>query len=174
MAAPSPVGLRYSITQISLVVRDLDATMEQYHQAFGWGPWRVFEADGVAIQHDAELHGAPADFKMRWAECFVGDDMNFELIESTAPGNPWHDIVEQHGEGFASIAVMFKTREESELVKAQFADAGIGITARARIGDHIEWYYLDTEPAFKIVIESGSGHAIDFVRPAYVYPSDHQ
>jgi len=166
----SPTGLDYGITQISLVVRDLDATMEQYHAAFGWGPWRVFEADGVTIQHDAEIDGVGSEFSMRWAECFVGDDMNFELIQSLAPGNPWHDIIEQRGEGFASIAVMFKTVEESERVKAQFEKMGIGVTARARIGDHIEWYYLDTEPRFKIQIESGSGHAIDFVQPAYVFP----
>ena len=30
-----------------------------------------------------------------------------------------------------------------------------------RIGDTIEFYYLDTEPMLKFVLESGSGHAID-------------
>ena len=41
---------------------------------------------------------------------------------------------------------------------------------KADIGDHIEYYYLDTEERFGCLIESGSGHAIDFVRPAQVYP----
>jgi hypothetical protein len=65
---------------------------------------------------------------------------------------------------------MFKTQQEAERVKRQFGEAGIGLTASGRIGDHIEWYYLDTEPALKCVIESGSGHAIDFVQPASVFP----
>jgi hypothetical protein len=52
----------------------------------------------------------------------------------------------------------------------QFAAMGRGITARAGIGEHIEWYYLDTEPAFKCVIESGSGHALDFMKPDGIYP----
>jgi methylmalonyl-CoA/ethylmalonyl-CoA epimerase len=65
---------------------------------------------------------------------------------------------------------MFKLREESQQVKDQFAALGLGITAKAGIGDHIEWYYLDTEPSFKCVIESGSGHAIDFMEPIAVYP----
>ena len=56
---------------------------------------------------------------------------------------------------------MFKTNEESEAIKQEFGQAGMGVTASGRIGDHIEWYYLDTEPGFKCVIESGSGHAID-------------
>ena len=38
-----------------------------------------------------------------------------------------------------------------------------------RIGDTIEFYYLDTAPTLKFVLESGSGHAID-IKPTYVYP----
>jgi len=45
-------------------------------------------------------------------------------------------------------------------------------TAISWIGNHIEWYYLDTEPRFKCIIEPGSGHAFDFIKPAAVYPSD--
>src|SRR5215207_8806202 len=36
-------GLRYPITQVSLAVRDLDKTMAEYHRAFGWVPWQVFD-----------------------------------------------------------------------------------------------------------------------------------
>jgi hypothetical protein len=32
-----------------------------------------------------------------------------------------------------------------------------------------EFYYLDTEPLLKVIIESGSGHAVDLI-PAYTYP----
>jgi hypothetical protein len=38
-----------------------------------------------------------------------------------------------------------------------------------RIGETIEFYYLDTEPMLKVIIESGSGHAVDLT-PAYTYP----
>jgi methylmalonyl-CoA/ethylmalonyl-CoA epimerase len=79
-------------------------------------------------------------------------------------------MLDQKGEGIGSIAVMFKTREDSERVIDQFAADGRKITAIGRIGDHIEWYYLDTEPGFKCVIESGSGHALDFMEPAAIYP----
>ena len=118
------------------------------------------------------LDGRPVDyFNIRWAETQVGD-LNFELIEPRGGDNPWQRMLDAKGEGIGSIAVMFKTREESERVIEQFRSMDVGITAVGRIGDHIEWYYLDTEPGFKCIIESGSGHALDFMQPAAVYPSD--
>ncbi len=167
---PSPEsGITYPITQVSLTVADLETRMANYHKAFGWGPWRVFESDGKRIMHHCEWQGRPAEFKVRWAETMVGD-LNFELIQPLGPGNPWQEILDTTGEGISSIAVMFETREESERVKAQFARDGIGITTVGHIGDDIEWYFLDTEVPFKCVIESGSGHAHDFMEPTATYP----
>jgi methylmalonyl-CoA/ethylmalonyl-CoA epimerase len=167
-----PAELDYEISQISVVVRDLESRVAAYHEAFGWGPWKIFEADGESVMHHCELDGKPCDFfRVRWAETKVGD-LNFELLEPTGGDNPWQRILDEKGEGIGSIAVMFKTEAESEMVKKQFGDLGIGITAAARIGDHIEWYYLDTEPGFKCLIESGSGHALDFMPPAAVYPDE--
>ena len=165
-----PEGLDYEITQISVVVKDLDSRMKAYHEAFGWGPWKIYESDGGVIMHDCEMDGKPVDyFDVRWAETQVGD-MNFELIQPRGGDNPWQRILDEKGEGIGSIAVMFKTREESEKVIEAFSKMDIAITAVGRIGDHIEWYYLDTEPGFKCIIESGSGHALDFMEPAAVYP----
>jgi methylmalonyl-CoA/ethylmalonyl-CoA epimerase len=157
------------ITQISVVVRDLDAKMRAYHEAFGWGPWRIFESDGETIMHDCRMDGKPCDFfNVRWAETQVGDT-NFELIEPIAGDNPWQRMLDAHGEGIGSIAVMFKTEQESEAIKHEFEEQGIAVTAAARIGDHIEWYYLDTEPGFKCIIESGTGHALDFMEPTATF-----
>lgn len=165
-----PEGLDYEITQVSLVVKDLDSRMQAYHEAFGWGPWKIYESDGEVIMHDCEMDGKPVDyFDVRWAETQVGD-LNFELIQPRGGDSPWQRILDEKGEGIGSIAVMFKTREESEKVIQAFADMDLGLTAVGRIGDHIEWYYLDTEPGFKCIIESGSGHALDFMEPAAVYP----
>jgi methylmalonyl-CoA/ethylmalonyl-CoA epimerase len=167
---PSPMsGLTYPITQVSVVVRDLDAKLRAYHEAFGWAPWRVFGAGRTGIHH-CEMDGkAVPDFQLRWAEVMVGD-INFELIQPLGGPSPWQRMLETKGEGIGSIAVMFRTTEESERVKAQFAELGIGISARGHIGDRIEWYYLDTEPAFKCLIESGNGHALDDMKPDSVYP----
>ena len=158
------------LTQVAVVVRDLDTKMRLYHKAFGWGPWKLFQADGDSIMHGCTMDGAACEFfQMRWAEVQVGEII-FELVEPLGGDNPWQRMLDAHGEGIGSIAVMYKTVHESEAVKKEFRDAGLGITSSGRIGDHIEWYYLDTEPAFKCVIESGSGHAIEFMEADSVYP----
>jgi predicted enzyme related to lactoylglutathione lyase len=167
---PSPIsGITYPITQISVTVRDLEAKMRAYHEAFGWGPWKIFEADGKTVMHHCEWKGKSAEFRVCWAETMVGD-MNFELIEPLGSGSPWQEFLDTKGEGISSIAVMFNTPEESERVKEQFAGEGIGVTAVGRIGDEIAWYFLDTEVPLKCVIESGSGHALDFRVPHATYP----
>jgi hypothetical protein len=55
--------------------------------------------------------------------------------------------------------------QESKRVKAQARDSGIGVLASARVAGAADWYYLDTESAFKTLIASGTGLAAD-VAPA--------
>ena len=127
-------GLTYKISQVSLVVRDIDATMAAYHEAFGWGPWKVY--DHVApVHHDTQIDGQPVEFSLRGAEVMVGD-MNFELLQPLNGPSKWQEFLDTKGEGIMSIAVMFDTTEESDTCKAAFAEHGIGATMGARIGDH--------------------------------------
>jgi predicted enzyme related to lactoylglutathione lyase len=169
---PAPgSGINFpEITQVSLVVRDLEAKMRAYHDAFGWGPWKIYETSPT-VMHHCELHGKPAQFNVRWAEVQVGDTINFELVQSLGGSNPWQEFLDAKGEGIASIAVMLQTKTESDRVKAAFASDGIGIHSAGHIGDDIEWYFLDTEPQFKCLIESGSGHALDSMPPVATYPA---
>ena len=46
---------------------------------------------------------------------------------------------------------------------------GAEVLMSGRIGESIEFYYLDTAPMLKFVLESGSGHAID-LKPTRMYP----
>ena len=164
-------GLRYPITQISLAVTDLDGLMERYHRAFGWAPWQVFD-HVPPVHHATMLRGEPVHYALRGAEVYVGS-VNFELLQPLEGPNLWSEFMDRRGAGIASIATMFHERVDGDAVKAAFQERyGIPVTMKADIGDHIEYYYLDTEARFGCLIESGSGHAIDFVHPATVYPHD--
>ena len=166
---PSPVsGITYPITGVAIVVRDLPAKLRSYHDAFGWGPWKVYDAAGDGVLRDASWRGQPADFRLRWAETMVGD-LNVELLEPLAPGNPFHEFLETKGEGIASVAVMFGDSEETDRVKEQFAADEIGVAASATIGMR-EWFWLDTEHDFTCLIKSGTGHAFDSDVPHTVFP----
>ena len=177
MSAPSTelpaglAGLRYPITQISLAVRDLDGLLDRYYHAFGWAPWQVF-AHKLPLHHATELRGQPVHYAMQGAEVYVGA-LNFELLEPYEGPNLWSEHIEARGEGIASIATMFLERQDSDAVKVAFKEAfDIDVINRAQIGDHIEYYYLDTEERFGCLIESGSGHAIDFIKPVRVHPHE--
>ncbi len=64
---------------------------------------------------------------------------------------------------------MMHSQEDSDAFKARWAAQGAKVLMGGRIGETIEFYYLDTEPMLKFILESGSGHAIDLV-PSRVYP----
>ena len=163
-------GLSYPITQVSLVVDDIDALLATYHRAFGWAPWQDFD-HVPPIHHNEQYRGRPVQYSLRGAEVYVGS-LNFELLKPLPGGESlFHDHLEQRGEGIASIASMFHERADGEAVKRAFRDEfGLEVLNKADIGDHIEYFYIDTQSDFGCPIESGSGHAIDFVGPARIYP----
>jgi methylmalonyl-CoA/ethylmalonyl-CoA epimerase len=161
------LGRQLQISQIAVVCHDLQKTMEQYTRLLGWGPWNVYRHEPPRL-HDTELHGQPTEYTMLGAETHVGD-MGFELLQPLEGRSIYQEWLETHGEGLHHVAVMLHDFEESTALKQSCAAVGASVLMGGRIGETIEFYYLDTEPSLKIILESGSGHAIDLV-PDYVYP----
>ena len=130
---------------------------------------------------------APKTFKVLWTwgagdgiesspaiagnSVYVGS-LNFELLKPLPGGESlFHDHLANRGESIASIASMFHEREDGDAFKRAFKqEFGLELFNKANIGDHIEYYYVDSQEAFGCPIESGSGHAIDFAGPARVHP----
>jgi hypothetical protein len=154
---------KHPISQICIVVRDIDASMEEYSRRLGWGPWNVYEY-GPPLLHDTYLRGEPEPYTMIGAETKVGD-MGFELIQPTSGRSLYQEFLDKHGEGVQHIAVMKHSPAESDEF---IADLGVPKLMGGFIGESIEFYYLDTESPFKIVIESGTGHAIE-LKPTRVF-----
>ncbi len=156
------------ISQIAVVVKDLEKTMKEYHELLGWGPWNVYEHIPPQL-HDTHLRGKPTEYTMLGAETSV-EGMGFELIQPLDGPSIYKEWLDKYGEGLHHIAVMKHTPEESAEFKEMMATRGASMLMGGRIGETIEFYYLDTIPALKIIVESGSGHAID-LKPSRVYPS---
>lgn len=166
-AISSLLGRQLRISQIAVVCHELQTTMEQYTKLLGWGPWNVYRHEPPRL-HDTELYGKPAEYTMIGAETHVGD-MGFELLQPLAGPSIYNDWLDEHGEGLHHVAVMLHDYDESTELKKRFAEIGASVLMGGRIGETIEFYYLDTKPSLKILLESGSGHAIELV-PDYVYP----
>jgi methylmalonyl-CoA/ethylmalonyl-CoA epimerase len=161
------LGRPLMISQIGVVCRDLQKTMETYTKLLGWGPWNVYRHEPPRL-HDTQVRGSDVEYTMLGAETHVGD-MGFELLQPLEGPSIYKDWLEEHGEGLHHVAVMLHDLDESTELKKKFAEVGSPVLMGGRIGETIEYFYLDTEPSLKIIIESGSGHAIDLV-PDYVYP----
>jgi methylmalonyl-CoA/ethylmalonyl-CoA epimerase len=161
------LGRPLMISQIAVVVNDLQATMEQYTKLLGWGPWNVYRHEPPRL-HDTVIRGEDVHYTMLGAETHVGD-MGFELLQPLEGPSIYKEWLDEHGEGLHHVAVMLHDFEESTELKKRFDDIDAPVLMGGRIGETIEFYYLDTQPSLKIILESGSGHAIDLV-PDYVYP----
>ena len=155
------------ISQIAIVVRDIASALESYHRALGWGPWNVYEHAPPSL-HDTYLHGQPTEYTMLGAEAHVGPIV-VELLQPVEGPSIYREWLDEHGEGLHHIAVMRPTPAESEATLRRFEAFGSGVLMEGRIGESIHFYYLDTQPLLKVIIESGTGHAVDLT-PSYVYP----
>jgi methylmalonyl-CoA/ethylmalonyl-CoA epimerase len=102
------------------------------------------------------------------AETHVGPIV-VELLQPGDGPSIYKEWLEEHGEGLHHIAVMRPTPEESDAARDHFAGLGAGVLMEGRIGETIQFYYLDTEPLLKVIFESGTGHAVD-LKPSRIYP----
>ena len=156
------------ISQVAMVVHDLDASMKVLWETLGWGPWNVYEHVSPKL-HDTHLHGKPAEYSMLGAECEVQPGLVVELVQPLEGPSIYKEWLEAHGEGVQHIACMMHSQQDSDEFKKEWTDRGVNILMGGRIGETIEFYYLDTEPMLKFILESGSGHAIDLT-PVRTYP----
>jgi hypothetical protein len=80
-------------------------------------------ARAAAAHHDARIDGEEAYYTLLGAETYVGGEAsgtNFELLQPLEGPSLWQKFLDEKGEGIYSIAVMFKTLEESEAAKRHF------------------------------------------------------
>jgi len=161
------LGRPLLISQVAIVTHDLERTMANYTHLLGWGPWNVYRHEPPRL-HDTEVGGKRVDFTMLGAETHVGE-LGFEILQPLEGPSIYRDWLERHGEGLHHVAVMLHDLDESRELRQRFGEQGSSVLMSGRIGETIEFFYLDTEPSLKIIIESGSGHAIE-LQPDYVYP----
>src|SRR2546429_2061751 len=98
-------GLKYPVSQASLVVNDLPHTMERYYEAFGWTGWRVFD-HVEPMHHGTQLRGKPVPYSLRGAEVIVGD-LNFELLEPLEGPSLWRGVLQPPRAGRPPLSGMF-------------------------------------------------------------------
>ena len=166
MTQEAPPG-SLAITQIAIVVKDLRTTMELYHRTLGWGPWDVFEFFGLPVLHDTVIRGVPTSFRVHLASTQVGS-INVELLQPVDGPSIFQEWLDRHGEGIHHIAGR-KADSDAGALHQEFADLGVRDLLSGGIGQTSRFFFLDSEPTLKFILESGSGDGSD-VAPTYIYP----
>ena len=65
---PPPVSM--TITQIAVVVADMESALRSYTENLGWGPWSVFDYKPPLL-HDTVVRGEKVEYRMIGAETSV-------------------------------------------------------------------------------------------------------
>ena len=143
--------LRNGISQVSVVVPDLDAAMEHYWTWLGIGPWNVYNY-GRPLVKEMAYHGEPAEFAMRIALSSLGA-LNIELIESLSGDTIYADFVAEHGYGLHHWGVFLDdigpALEEARAAGLEVIQegSGFGLDGSGR------YAYLNTEDVVGVTIE---------------------
>jgi catechol 2,3-dioxygenase-like lactoylglutathione lyase family enzyme len=114
-ALRSKLGLP-PISQIGIVVRDMQRAVEFYEGAFGLGPWTVYESTPDKYW----FKGTLSHMRLRQGKAMLGG-IELELVQPLEGESPFHEFAATQGEGLHHIA--FNTEDFDGMVQ-KFQDAG--------------------------------------------------
>ncbi|MBN1266245.1 MAG: VOC family protein [Anaerolineales bacterium] len=143
--------LNNGVTQVAILVPDLDRAVENYYTYFGIGPWHFYTYARPVLSHMA-YYGKPADFKMRIALSYLGDT-RIELIEAVEGDTIYADFIRDHGYGPHHYGLVVENMHsaiaEAEASGLQVIMEGSGFGPD---GDG-HFAYLDTEEKLGVILE---------------------
>ena len=123
------------VTQIGLVVRDMNKAVEFYRETWNIGPFRIFQTEYT----DRTYRGKPGNFKMRIALTPFGP-VQLELIEPLEGESIYDEFLEQKGEGLHHLG--FKVDRIENRISAM---EKIGIQVLQSGKSHeVAFAYMDT------------------------------
>ena len=137
-----------TVTQIAILVRDLDAASEAFATLLGVARPESFWLDG----HDkaqTEYRGEPSEGRARLAFFRIGEHLQLELIEPDDEPSIWRDDLERHGEGLHHIA--FEV-QEMQKQRERLDAAGMNLIQRGEY-EGGRYAYFDARGPLKLVVE---------------------
>jgi methylmalonyl-CoA/ethylmalonyl-CoA epimerase len=151
------------ISQVALVVNNMEKSMRMYTETMGWGPWNIYEYKAPRL-HDVFVRGVRQEFTWIGAETPVGSTY-IELLQPLEGSSIWREFLDRQGEGLNHIGYWAKTMEEAESIKESYKARGTPVLMSAWI-DQVYFYFLDSKP---VIVEVWTGD-LDSLRPSRTYP----
>jgi catechol 2,3-dioxygenase-like lactoylglutathione lyase family enzyme len=139
-----------AISQIGIVVRDMQKAVEYYQGVFGLGPWTVYDSTPDKYW----FKGKPSHMKLRQGKAMLGG-IELELVQPLEGESPFHEFLQEHGEGLHHLA--FNTEDYDGMVR-QFEAAGFRPLLQAEA--YVETYkgtvkacHFDTRAVAGVIFE---------------------
>jgi len=140
-----------TLTQVALVVNDIEKTKTRLAQFFGIEAPPTIEAGDFAITK-TEVKGVPSpNAKCRMAFFSVGNSVQLELIEPNETPSVWRDFLNERGEGLHHIAFGVKGMDN---VIGSCEDFGMTLVQKGNYGDGSGCYsYLEGGEGLPFILE---------------------
>jgi methylmalonyl-CoA/ethylmalonyl-CoA epimerase len=143
--------LEKGVAQVGFVVKDLEATVENWTKLFGVGPWQFYTYEKPLLKK-MSYQGKPVEYRMRLALANVGS-LRIELIQPLEGDTVYADFVREHGYGMHHFGLL---TDDMEASLAEAREAGLAMTMDGsgfgKDGDG-HYAYLDTEAALGTTLE---------------------
>ena len=142
MAQVSPAKVKVKgINQVALVVKDIQATVENYWNILGIGPWDIYSWEAPLV-YDRKYHGKPTWARERLAMARVGA-VELELCQPVEGDSIYRDFLVEHGEGLHHMNFLVGDVDETAEILAK---EGFPSLQSARWGDSGVYNYIDIKP----------------------------
>jgi len=149
--------------QISIVVRDLEATMKAYVEEYGIGPWEIYEFNPGNVREP--VGSGTAEAAWRIAVTMVGS-VQWELVQPLDDRSIYAEFLATKGEGLHHVGVGTAGYGETlDTVRAKGRDVLLG-----GVYNGVSFSYLSTNEDLKAITEIFDWPEGHVQEPDAVYP----
>jgi hypothetical protein len=134
------------VTQIAVVVKDIDKTSEAWSKVFGLPKPPVVITDAVAGEDVYRGERTYAQAKLAF---FNLGQVALELIEPVGTDSVWYEVLAERGEGVHHIAFDIQGTEH---VTEYLAEYGMPVIQQGKYTGGM-YTYVDSEPVLKVMLE---------------------
>lgn len=159
---------RKGITQVGILVEDIQKAVEHYWSVLGIGPWSIYSFTQDTVR-DFKVYGRSltVPFKFVIAKSMFGN-VDVELIQHIEGPTIFEKFIKEKGFGLHHIKEQMDDIQLERTLK-EYKEKGIDVIQRGQFGENIH-NFLNTEPLLGIVYEVGNFGKVP--KPDRRYPPD--
>ncbi len=150
--------------QVSIIVRDLEASMRTYVERYGIGPWAIYEFNPGTVRNMQE-HGSPVERAWRLALAQVGN-VQWELVQPLDEESIYARFLAEKGEGVHHVGVAVP---DFAAAVEELGESGPGILFGGEYNG-VTFAYLSTDRDIGVITEIFDAPPGLEQKPDAVYP----